>query len=57
MLKAFYLGLKNSRLGLGLTSGTIWSVTDQIMKVFIAVEIAMGLVHKPTLESYFQDTG
>lgn len=26
------------------------------MKVLVAAEIAMGLVHKSTLESYFQDT-
>lgn len=31
-------------------------ITDQNMKACVAVEIAMGLVHKPTLESHFQDT-
>lgn len=31
-------------------------VDDQMMKAFVAFEIAMGLVRKPTLESYFQDT-
>lgn len=29
---------------------------DQIIKAFVAVEIRMGLVHKATLESHFQDT-
>jgi hypothetical protein len=34
-----------------------WQDIDgKIIKAFIAVEIGMGLVHKPTLESYFQDT-
>lgn len=55
MLKAFYLRLKNSRPGLGITSGKM-SMTKLLRHLFVAVEIGKGLVHKATLESHFQDT-